>query len=122
MDRVRWALPTEMNDPQEAILSELKLTLKGDCVEFEVRAKPNAKRTSIVGVRDAVLDVRVCARPVDGAANDELLTFLADELGVPHRDVHLVRGGSSRNKRVGMHGLGVEELRTRLLRLTQPSV
>jgi uncharacterized protein YggU (UPF0235/DUF167 family) len=48
-------------------LPELKLTVKGDCVELEVRAKPNAERTSIVGVREGILDVRVAARPVEGA-------------------------------------------------------
>jgi uncharacterized protein len=97
-------------------LPELRLTVKGDGVEFEVRAKPNAKRTAIVGVREGILDVRLAARPVEGAANEELLAFLADELGVPHRDVRLVRGSSSRNKRVQVLGLGIEEVRVRFTR------
>jgi uncharacterized protein (TIGR00251 family) len=97
-------------------LSELKLTVKGDGVEFEVRAKPNANRTSVVGVREGILDVRVAARPVEGAANEELLAFLADALGVPQREVRLVRGSSSRNKRVQVLGLGIEEVRVRLTR------
>jgi uncharacterized protein len=105
-----------VSDRRRQVLAELKLTVKGDGVEFEVRAKPNAKRTSIVGVREGILDVRVAARPVEGAANEELLAFLADELGVPHRDVRLVQGGSSRHKRVQVLGLGIEGVRTRLMR------
>jgi uncharacterized protein len=97
-------------------LPALKLTLKGDGVEFEVRAKPNARRTAITGMREGSLDVRVAARPVEGAANEELLAFLADRLEVPHRDVRLVRGASSRIKRVCVRGLGPEDVRARLLR------
>lgn len=97
-------------------MPELKLTLKGNCVEFEVRAKPNARRTAIVGVREGSLDVRVAARPVEGAANEELLAFLADVLEVPHRDVLLVHGGSSHIKRVQVLGLGAGDVRARFLR------
>ncbi len=35
------------------------------------------------------------ARPVDGAANEELIAFLAAQLGVPKSDVRLARGGAS---------------------------
>jgi hypothetical protein len=87
---------------------------KNGAVAFEVRAKPNAKRSAITGVREGALEVRVAARPVDGAANDELVATLASALGVPRRDVHVVRGTSSRIKRVEVRGLGVDEVRARL--------
>jgi uncharacterized protein (TIGR00251 family) len=96
-------------------LSELKLSRKDAWVEFEVRAKPNAKHSAIVGAREGVLEVRVAARPVDGAANEELLAFLAAKLGVAKRDVGLVQGDSSRNKRVRARGLEDAEVRARLL-------
>jgi uncharacterized protein len=83
-------------------------------VTFEVRAKPNAKKSVIVGVREGALEVRVAAPPVDGAANGELVEVLASALGVPRRDVHLVHGTSSRMKRLLIRGLGVEEVRPRL--------
>ena len=95
-------------------MRELKLTQKHDCVEFEVRTKPNAKRTAVVGAREGVLDVRIGARPIEGAANEELLGFLAGLLEVPQRDVRLLRGGSSRHKRIGVFGLSVDEVRTRI--------
>ena len=81
---------------------------------FGVRAKPNAKRSAIAGVREGALEVRLAATPIDGAANDELVAVLASALGVPRRDVQLAHGGSSRIKRIEVRGLHVEEVRTRL--------
>jgi uncharacterized protein (TIGR00251 family) len=95
---------------------DLKLSLsRDDVVTFEVRAKPNARRSAVVGVREGALEVRVAAVPVDGAANDELVEVLASALGVPRRDVQLVHGTSSRIKRVEVRGLGLEEVRARLV-------
>jgi hypothetical protein len=42
--------------------------------------------------------VRLQAPPVDGAANEALIAFMADELGVPRRQVRIVSGFGSRNK------------------------
>jgi len=60
-----------------------------------VRAKPRASRSQVIGVRSSptgdVLDVRLAAPPVDGAANAELLATLSRALGVPGRDLALWR-------------------------------
>lgn len=54
---------------------------------------------------DGVLRVRVGAPAVEGAANNALLRLLADELGVPRRDVRIVAGASSRQKLVVVEGV-----------------
>jgi uncharacterized protein (TIGR00251 family) len=46
------------------------------------------------------LKVRVAAPPVDDAANRELIAFLADSLDLSKRDVVLISGQRSRNKRL----------------------
>jgi uncharacterized protein (TIGR00251 family) len=45
-----------------------------------------------VGVHGAALKVRLHSPPVDGAANEELVTFLAKTLGVSKRAVRIVSG------------------------------
>jgi uncharacterized protein YggU (UPF0235/DUF167 family) len=45
------------------------------------------------------------APPVDGKANEELLRFLADKLGVPKAAVTLRQGVSSRRKVVAIEGI-----------------
>jgi uncharacterized protein len=51
--------------------------------------------------------VRVAAPPVDGAANEALLRFLAKTLGVACGAVELVAGSGSRSKIVEIRGLDV---------------
>jgi uncharacterized protein (TIGR00251 family) len=61
---------------------------------------PNARRTAADGLHDGCLRVRLNAPPVDGKANDALLTWLARELGLARRSVTLLRGESARRKTV----------------------
>jgi uncharacterized protein YggU (UPF0235/DUF167 family) len=59
-------------------------------------------------VVDGVLRAHVAAPAVGGAANQALLRLLADELGVPRRDVRLVAGAAGRQKLVVVDGLEPE--------------
>ncbi|MDQ6524364.1 DUF167 domain-containing protein [Nocardioides sp. LHD-245] len=66
-----------------------------------VRVQPGASRTGVVGptgVDGAELKVRLASPPVDGRANDELVRWLAKELGVRRSAVQLVRGQTARSK------------------------
>lgn len=69
-----------------------------DIVRLEVRVQPRASRTGFAGRMNGVLRVRLQAPPVDGAANEALIEFLADELGVSRRQVRIISGFGSRNK------------------------
>jgi uncharacterized protein len=71
----------------------------------KVRVIPRAKRSEIAGLRGEAWLVRLQAPPVEGAANDELIGVLAKTLGVPRRDVTIVSGEHSREKRVRVAGL-----------------
>ena len=50
------------------------------------------------------MKIRLAAPPVDGAANDELVRFVAEAFGVPKRNVEIVSGATSRQKRVRIAG------------------
>ncbi len=63
-----------------------------------MRLTPRAGVDRVDGVVDGVLRARVAAPAVDGAANQALVRLVADELGVPPRDVQLVAGASGRTK------------------------
>ena len=77
---------------------------------IEVRVQPRASTNEILGYRDGVLRVRLQAPPVDGAANDALVRFLADEFGVPRRQVRIVSGFGSRNKIVEVEAVALPAL------------
>jgi uncharacterized protein (TIGR00251 family) len=78
-----------------------------DTVRLQVRVQPRASRNEIVGLHDGALKVRLTAPPVDGAANEMLVAFLAEILGVPARNVAIVSGGSSRTKTIEIRGTTV---------------
>ena len=62
--------------------------------------QPGAKKSEVVGLHGDALKVRVASPPVDGKANEALLAFIADQLGLPKRAVQLVKGDTSRAKTV----------------------
>ena len=90
------------------------LTLKDGAVRFEVHAKPRAKKSKVIGERGEAVEIALAAPPVDGAANEELVRFVAKLLAVRQRDIVLVRGESSREKLLAVSGLSVQEIESRL--------
>ena len=84
-----------------------------DGVELAVRLTPRGGAPRVEGVADAdgrpCLKVRVAAPPVDGAANAELVAFLARSLGLPRSAVTLVAGDRARVKRLHLRGEGLPD-------------
>jgi len=81
-----------------------------------IRVIPRAHKTGLAGERDGALLVRLAAAPVDGAANAALVEFLADALGLPRRNIRIVAGARSRQKRVAIAGMTAEQVRDILSR------
>lgn len=83
-------------------------------VRVQVYVQPRAGRSEIVGEHGGSIKVRLAAPPVDGAANAELIEFLARRLGIPRRQVALESGETSRRKAVLVSGLRPEDVAARL--------
>ncbi|HEX9166317.1 MAG TPA: DUF167 domain-containing protein [Gemmatimonadales bacterium] len=73
-------------------------------VLVRVHVQPRASRTEVVGRHGDAIKIRLKAPPVDGAANEELLRFLAERLGTAGAAVTLIRGATSRAKTVAISG------------------
>ena len=67
-------------------------------ITFAVRIVPRASSTEIAGDYEGGLRIRIAAPPVEGAANRELIRFLAKKLKVPQNAVEIISGTSSKNK------------------------
>ena len=88
------------------------LTPARDGILLNLRVSPGAKRTSIEGpYGENALKVRVASPPLDGKANAEVESFLAQSLGVPGSHVAVIRGPSSRDKVVLVRGVEAATLR-----------
>jgi uncharacterized protein len=75
-----------------------------DGVILTVHIQPKASTTECVGIHGDAIKIRVAAPPVDGAANDELVQFLARQLSIPSTSVRIYSGAGSRHKRVFVKG------------------
>ena len=64
-----------------------------------LRVTPSA-RSEGIELADGRLQVKVRARPQDGAANDAVLALLAKALGIGASRIELLRGATSREKLV----------------------
>lgn len=79
-----------------------------------VHVQPRARATAVAGRHGDAIRIRVAAPPVGGAANAELVRFLAERLGVPRSAVQIAAGAAARRKSVVVDGLTADRA-TRLL-------
>jgi hypothetical protein len=70
-----------------------------------VRIQPRASKNGMTRLGDGSLKVRLTAPPVDGAANDALVRYLADAFGVPRPQVEILSGHTARRKIVRITGI-----------------
>lgn len=90
------------------------LKASGDTVLLAIKLHPRGSRDEVAGEAGGELKVKVTAPPVDGAANEALLRFLASHLGCPRGAVRLVRGQTARHKSVAVTGMSAGSVVKRL--------
>ena len=84
-----------------------------ESVTLDIKVIPRAGRTALAGTRDGAILIRLAAAPVEGAANSELIAFLSALFDVPKRNITIVSGEKSRQKRVRIDGVTAEAVRQR---------
>ncbi len=88
----------------------------GQAVRLAVRLSPRASRNALDGVVTgadgrSALSVKLNAPPVDGAANEALIRFVAEALKLPKSSVAIRSGHTSRQKLLTIAGDAPEILR-----------
>ena len=83
---------------------------------LSVRVQPRASRNEVAGLVGETLKIKLTAPPVEGAANEACLDFLAKLLDLAPSRLAITQGERSRNKVVRITGLTQEEVHARLLR------
>lgn len=67
-------------------------------MKISVKVKPRSKKQSISKREDDTWIINLKSPPVDGKANQELITIIAQEFGVKKDQVRIKSGLSSTNK------------------------
>lgn len=81
---------------------------------LEVKVIPGASRDEVAGTMGNAVKIKLRAPPVDGRANEALIEFLSERLGLPRRALTLERGDTSRQKLLRIDGLDLPAVRQRL--------
>jgi uncharacterized protein len=84
-----------------------------DCVTFEVKVHPRARKNAITGELGGALKLFLTAPPANGRANEACIEFLANLLKVPRSSVTIASGQSSRNKVLRVAGVTAKHVRDR---------
>ncbi len=77
----------------------------GLIASLTVHVVPRARTTAVAGRHGDAIKIRLAAPPVDGAANAELVRFLAERLGLPRGHVTIAAGHTGRRKTVKIEGV-----------------
>ncbi len=81
-----------------------------------VRVTPRAIRNEIVELLDdGTIKVRLAAPPADNEANEALIEFLAEILGVSKSRLDIVAGASGRDKLISVVDMDAETAHQRIL-------
>lgn len=70
-----------------------------------IHVQPRASATEVVGRHGDAIKIRLKSPPVENAANEELVRFLADRFGLSREAVRVVSGATTRRKRVRVEGI-----------------
>ena len=81
---------------------------------LKLRIVPNAKRNEVTGEHGDAVKIKVAAPAIDGKANEALLEFIAEKLGLHRRNFTFIAGEKSRDKLIEIAGLDATEARGRL--------
>ena len=71
---------------------------QGDTLILQILLQPKASANAFVGPHEGRLKIRLTAPPIDGQANQALITFIAKAFKVPKNQVVLLKGELSRQK------------------------
>ena len=77
---------------------------------ISIHVIPGSSQNQYQGLKDGTVCIKLTAPPVDGAANAALIKFLSKSLKINKSHIKLISGEKSRDKKVQIDGLELEEI------------
>ena len=95
-------------------MEQLKIQQAGSSVIFSVKVVPRSSKTAVAGLLGGMLKIKLAAAPEKGKANESLVEFLADTLGVKRNTITITSGLTSPVKTIQISGTSTEYLLDKL--------
>ena len=88
--------------------------MKEEHATITVQVQPNASQNKITRFEQGVWYLKIAAPPIKGRANQELLKFLSDILGVSKSSLTIEKGMTSKRKLIAIQGLSQNQVTRQL--------
>ena len=83
---------------------------KNEKVTITIYVVPRSSKSEIVGIYNDCLKIKLKAAPIDNAANEELINFLAEKLKIQKKNIGIISGTRQKKKVVSVIGCSSKEL------------
>ena len=83
-------------------------------VIFTAKVVPGSSRTTVCGLHDGMVKIKISAPPEKGKANQSLTEFLAKTLDIKKNAVSIIAGQSSPAKQIQAMGIDAQTLLNKL--------
>ncbi len=78
---------------------------------LKVYVVPRSSKSEIIGIYNDCLKIKLKSPPVDNAANEELIKFLAEKLKMPKKNIEIIKGYNQKKKIVSIERYGLNDLK-----------
>jgi hypothetical protein len=96
-------------------MREFKITKAEEGAAFAVHVVPRSVKNEVIGKHGDALKVRLISNTVGGIANDTLVNFLAQKLGIERDKIEIAAGLTSAEKMIVVLGVTPADVENRLL-------
>ena len=90
--------------------------LQDNSLALDVYVQPRASKNRVAGMHGSALKICVTAPPVENKANEAVIDFIAELLGVPKSTVSIKSGKQGRSKRLLVSNLALKKAQEALSR------
>ena len=95
-------------------MEQLKIQQSANAVVFSVKVVPRSSKTAVSGLLGGMLKIKLAAAPEKGKANESLVEFLADTLGIKKNAITITSGLTSPVKTIQIVGISTEYMLDKL--------
>lgn len=83
-------------------------------VRVSIVAQPKSSKNEVIGPFNGAVKIKITAPPIEGRANDAIIEFLSELLGIAKKKIHLYRGDTSKNKIFQIEDVEMEFVKEKL--------
>lgn len=114
MPRLRTQTKSDGIASESESASDFTTLLSRTSCIIKVRVVPRSAHIKILQEAPDVYKIKLTSPPVDQAANRQLVELLAKKLSLAPRNIEIVSGAQSRNKRIKINGLNQQQVAVEL--------